>query len=98
MPTYAYYCTSCENKFDRFLSMDDREIPLSEACEKCGCSAIARDYTSFSQPISSDMNLTPDKKTGGQWSQLMNKMKKGTSPRYHKTLDMATNRRGTKWH
>jgi putative FmdB family regulatory protein len=97
MPTYAFRCEKCENTFDKFLSISEREQPLSESCEKCGCKNIVRDFTNYSQPIGTDMNFTPDKKTGGQWSQLMGKMKKGLAPRYHKSLDKASDRRGSKW-
>ena len=97
MPLYGFYCDRCENKFDRFLSIDDRDKPLHEVCEKCGENSIKRDYTGFKQAVSVDANVTPDKKTGGQWSELMKKMKKGLSPIYHENLDRATNQSGTRW-
>jgi putative FmdB family regulatory protein len=33
MPTYEYRCTSCGNRFDAFLRLD--EAPLA-TCERCG--------------------------------------------------------------
>jgi putative FmdB family regulatory protein len=98
MPNYGFICDNCKHTFDRYLSMNDREQPLSEACEKCSENKIVRDYTNFSQPIATDTNYTPDKKTGGQWSQLMNKIKKGVAKRHHHKLDRATDRSGHKWH
>jgi len=47
--------------------------------------------------LSADASLTPDKATGGQWSELMGKMKKGLAPRYHGKLDAATSRSGRRW-
>jgi putative FmdB family regulatory protein len=97
MPTYAYRCEKCYVIFDRYLDMSKRDQPLSESCEKCGCKSIVRDFTSFSQPIATDMNCTPDKKTNGQWGQLMGKIKKGIPKRYHKNLDNASSHSGRKW-
>jgi hypothetical protein len=47
--------------------------------------------------VSSDATLTPDKKTGGQWGELMGKMKRGMPKRYHNNLDRASNNSGTRW-
>jgi len=43
-----------------------------------------------------DMSITPDKKTGGDFSRLMDKIKHGgqVPQRYHDSLDKATSRRG----
>jgi len=40
--------------------------------------------------------LTPDKATGGQWSELMSKMKEGVPEKLRKNLDSGTNRSGSK--
>jgi|688.fasta_scaffold95247_2 putative FmdB family regulatory protein len=98
MPLYGYCCTSCDNEFDRFLAIDERDRPLNEECDKCKNKTVVRNYTGFTQPIAVDVNNTPNKKTNGQWSQLMNKMKKGISPKYHDRLDRASDNRGTRWH
>jgi putative FmdB family regulatory protein len=97
MPTYPYRCEKCDDTFDLYLKIDERDNPLNENCAKCGCKSIVRDYTTFKQPIASDTNMTPDKKTQGQWSQLMNRMKKGIPKRFHSTLDGSTDRSGRKW-
>lgn len=91
MPVYGFCCDKCENKFDEFLSINDRDRPLNQKCSKCNEGMIVRDYTGFSQSIGVDANVTPDKKTNGQWSQLMTKMKKGLSPKYHAALDKTQN-------
>jgi putative FmdB family regulatory protein len=98
MPLYGYCCTSCDNKFDLFLNIDERDRPINESCEKCNNNTVVRDYSGFSQPVAVDMGMTPNKKTNGQWNQLMTKMKKGLSPRFHDRLDRASDHRGTRWH
>ena len=97
MPTYPFSCEKCKNTFDLYLPMSEREQPLSEPCPKCNEMGVKRDYTSFSQPLASDTNMTPDKKTNGQWGRLMSRMKKGLNKKYHATLDNASNRTGRKW-
>ena len=44
-----------------------------------------------------DTNLTPDKATGGQYSEMIDKMKRGTPKAYHETLDRGTNQNGSIW-
>jgi len=97
MPNYGYVCQKCNHEFDRFCAIADREIPLNEACESCGEKSVVRNYTGFVQGVASDVNMTPNKKTGGHWNQLMNRMKRGIPKRYHKNLDIASNRSGKKW-
>tara|TARA_B100000287_G_scaffold374717_1_gene374739 strand:+ start:374 stop:532 length:159 start_codon:yes stop_codon:yes gene_type:complete len=43
-----------------------------------------------------DMNVTPDKKTNGDFSRLMDRIKNNgqTPAKYHAGLDQAANRRG----
>ena len=98
MPVYGYRCEKCDEKFDEFLSVNDRDNPTKEKCKKCDELSIVRDYAGFTQSIGVDSNVTPDKKTNGQWSQLMTKMKKGLSPKYHHSLDRTANHSGTRWH
>jgi putative FmdB family regulatory protein len=98
MPLYGYCCDKCDNKFDKFLSINDRNIPLVENCSKCDGGKIIRDYSGFSQSVGVDVSLTPDTKTNGQWSKLMTKMKKGLSPRFHHNLDKTANHTGARWH
>jgi len=44
------------------------------------------------------MTLTPDKATGGRWSELMNKMKAGAPRRLRGFYDRSNNMRGRRWH
>jgi hypothetical protein len=43
------------------------------------------------------MTLTPDKKTGGDWSEMMGRIKKGLPKRYQKGLDKSTDMSGKRW-
>lgn len=98
MPNYGFVCDKCEHSFDVILSMNDREKPLGEKCPKCKKKkGIRRQYDSYSQPIGTDATLTPNKATGGQWNELMSKMKRGTAKRFHKNLDQATSNTGRYW-
>lgn len=98
MPNYGFICKKCEHRFDCYLKMDEREQPLSEPCPSCKKKkSITREYDSFTQPIASDTNLTPNKATGGKWNELMGRMKKGISKRYHKNLDVASSQTGRYW-
>jgi len=97
MPNYGFICNGCKHTFDKMLPIKDREIPLSEACPKCGKNEINKDYGSMTQSIASDTTLTPDKATGGQWSELMNRMKRGVGKQHHGNLDSASARTGRQW-
>jgi len=37
MPTYEYYCSKCENSFDKILKISDRQLPTNEECPNCKC-------------------------------------------------------------
>ena len=36
MPTYDYICDSCDNEFEKFLTISRRAEPTKEPCSKCG--------------------------------------------------------------
>jgi putative FmdB family regulatory protein len=44
MPIYEYRCTSCETRFEEFLSSSDKPAP---ACPSCGATDVARVYSRF---------------------------------------------------
>lgn len=98
MPVYGFICDKCQHQFDEILSMSEREKPLSQPCPKCKKKkAVRRSFDGFSQPIGSDSKLTPNSATGGRWNELMGRMKKGLSKRYHKNLDQASSNTGRYW-
>ena len=40
MPYYDYYCTSCENEFEKNMLIRDRKKPTEEPCPKCSESTV----------------------------------------------------------
>lgn len=97
MPVYGFICEGCGNKFDRFLSIEHREAPLSDPCGNCNENKIRRDYDGQTSAITADAMVTPNKATGGAWGELMAKMKPGLPKYTHKNLDNATNRNLRRW-
>jgi putative FmdB family regulatory protein len=97
MPNYGYVCEGCKYTFERFLKMSERDDPLSEDCPKCKNKKISKDFNTMLPSLSSDATLSPDKATGGRWSELMNKMKGGLSKRFHKKLDKTKGHTGRQW-
>ena len=47
--------------------------------------------------MKTDTTMTANKKTGGQWNELMTRMKNYTPDRYHTRLDTATSRTGRRF-
>lgn len=35
MPTYDFKCSSCDEEWEAFYKIDDRNIPLENPCPKC---------------------------------------------------------------
>tara|TARA_R110002051_G_scaffold275287_1_gene336308 strand:- start:210 stop:509 length:300 start_codon:yes stop_codon:yes gene_type:complete len=97
MPTYDYQCNKCEMVWEDVYTISDRDIPLSKSCPHCKKrNCVEKTFTSF-PGSATDTNITPDKKTGGQWSELINKIKKGVPENAKKKLDRATNHSGRQW-
>ena len=98
MPMYDYQCEKCKHIWESFESYANREKPTTVPCTECNATDIIRTIGGF-PGIASDTTLTADKKTGGQWSEMMDRVKNsGTVPkRYHDRLDQSTNQSGRKW-
>lgn len=94
MPTYAFMCEKCDNKFEETLSMANNDIPLKSPCPKCHKKAVIRDYGNESVGMALDATLSPNKATGGAWNELMAKIKPGIPARFRRSLDAASERRG----
>jgi putative FmdB family regulatory protein len=97
MPVYGFVCENCEHSFDEFLSIPNREEPISKPCPKCSENKIRRCFDSYSQTIGSDHTYDANKATGGKWNALMGKMKNGIPKRFHKNLDIASSQKGRYW-
>jgi len=96
MPTYDYRCNACEHVFEAFHLMSEDNPPAKKPCPECGKKKVTK---SVSKPagLGADTNLTPDKVTGGDWSEMMGRIKKNLPKRFHQKLDKSTNMTGRKW-
>jgi putative FmdB family regulatory protein len=97
MPVYGFICDKCEHTFDELLNISEREKPIGLPCPSCKKKSVRRSYDGFTQTVGSDTTLTPNKATGGQWNEMMNRMKKGLAKRHHKNLDQASANTGRYW-
>tara|TARA_Y100000296_G_scaffold84371_1_gene117519 strand:+ start:845 stop:1144 length:300 start_codon:yes stop_codon:yes gene_type:complete len=97
MPTYDYTCEKCNYTFESVHTISDRNKPCKKSCPSCGEKSVKKTWAGCTPGLASDSTLTPDKKTNGQWSEMMNRVKKITPNRCHATLDKATNRTGRRW-
>jgi len=98
MPTYDYVCDACSHTFEQTKMISERDQPISEPCPKCKKEGEVRRDWSFTTPgLGADTNITPDKKTGGNWSKLVDKMKSGVPQRFHDNLDSSKHHSGRRW-
>jgi hypothetical protein len=58
---------------------------------------VEKSWVGQTPGLAADSTLTPDKKTGGQWGELMGKMKRGMPKRYHYNLDRASSHKGSRY-
>lgn len=78
--------------------MKDRDLPTTLPCPKCKAKGtVKKSWTGCTPSLGADYTLTPDKATGGQWSQLMSKIKRGLPKHRHANFDQANNSRGRRW-
>jgi putative FmdB family regulatory protein len=96
MPSYDYRCESCEKIWDDYKTVSTRDAPCKEKCPHCKKKKVVRHIGEFPS-TATDSTLTADKKTGGQWNDLMHKMKSYTPGRFHDKLDKASSQTGKRW-
>ena len=97
MPTYDYNCEKCLNIFEEHRTVDERLAPLDAPCPKCGeVGCISKSVGAF-PGIGVDLTLTPDKKTGGQFSELMKRIKESVPERLRKNVGRSETMRGHRW-
>jgi len=96
MPSYDYECQRCDVRWESLLTYEEREKPCSNPCPHCGAKEVRKIIGGF-PGLAADTNLTPDKKTGGQWSEMMDRVKGGIPKRYHGGIDRSTNMSGKRW-
>tara|TARA_R110000824_G_scaffold48542_5_gene137023 strand:- start:1265 stop:1561 length:297 start_codon:yes stop_codon:yes gene_type:complete len=96
MPSYDYRCENCKEIWDSYETISKRDAPCKEKCPHCGKKKVVRHIGEFPS-LATDSTLTPNKKTGGQWNDLMGKMKGYTPKRYHDGLDSSSSKTGKRW-
>ena len=94
MPIYEYHCDACKERFDAILPMARYDEPTTEPCPGCRLTGTVHRRVPSRIQTGVDANVTPNKKTGGQWGQLMDKMKRGLPPSHHEQLDRASSLSG----
>tara|TARA_R100001510_G_C7637632_1_gene195541 strand:+ start:1121 stop:1414 length:294 start_codon:yes stop_codon:yes gene_type:complete len=95
MPTYDYKCNACEHIWEEFSLINDRDKPTENPCPECSEKQVVREISGYG--ICVDTNITPNKVTGGQWNELMQKMDRTLSPKAKHALDRASSRTGQRW-
>jgi putative FmdB family regulatory protein len=96
MPTYDYMCESCKETWENFSIISDRDKPCASKCPHCKEKKVIRGFVEFPS-TTTDSTLTANKKSGGQWNELMHKMKNYTPDRLHDRLDQSSSRTGKSW-
>ena len=97
MPSYDYMCEACDETWDDFHMISSRDVPCKKPCPHCKKKKVKRTLPTEFPQMESDTTLSANKKTGGQWNDLMHKMKNYTPTRLHDKLDKSTSQRGRKW-
>ena len=76
--------------------MNEDNPPSKEPCPECGKKEVTK-AVSMPAGLGSDSTLTPDKVTGGDWSEMMGRIKKNLPKRLHHKIDKSTSRTGRRW-
>jgi len=99
MPNYNYECDKCGKLWDEIHSISERDLPTTKPCPHCNKrECVRKSWAECTPGLGADWTLTPDKATGGRWSEVMNKIKRGMPKRQQKRFDKGNNAKGTRWH
>jgi len=100
MPSYNYECNKCGEVWEELHSMADKDKPTTLPCPHCKKKkCVIKSWKDCTPGLGADWTLTPDKASGGRWSEVMNKIKSGLPKRMHGRFDQGNNMRGRKnWH
>ena len=67
--------------------MSDRDKPCKCACPNCKKKGKVKKSVGGFPNFGFDTTLNANKKTGGRWNEIMNRIKQGTPDRYHDNLN-----------
>ena len=100
MPNYNYECSKCEMVWDEIHPIADKDKPTTLPCPHCKKKkCVTKSWKDCTPGLGADWNLTPDKASGGRWSELMTRIKSSQPKRQQARFDQGNNHRGRKnWH
>ena len=98
MPSYNYECEKCNKIWDEIHSISERDAPTKLPCPYCKKKkCVRKSWEGCTPGLGADYTLTPDKATGGRWSELMKRMKSGAPKHLKGRLDQSNNMKGRRW-
>lgn len=72
---YDYFCESCKEKWEENNFLNQRDLPLTLPCPKCGVKgSVKRGFFSAAR-ISYDGNQTILQRAGSGWNDVLTKIK-----------------------
>lgn len=72
MPIFDYKCTSCENEFDKLVSISNMDLPTKEPCIKCDSLSVTKIIGRPAHFQFSDDKLKPS----GEFKEILKQIKK----------------------
>jgi putative FmdB family regulatory protein len=98
MPNYNYECDKCGKLWEDIYPMSERDVPTTKPCPYCKKKkCVRKSWADCTPGLGADHTLTPDKATGGRWSELMTKIKRGQPKRMRSRWDQGNNASGHRW-
>lgn len=79
MPTYNYKCTDCDNEFEKYEKIPDRDASTTLPCEMCGGVVIR-------PPAIGGFGFDDVPKLSGDFKNLLQNIKKKNSTRKHTSM------------
>ena len=76
MPTYEYYCESCNHKFEKSLKIAERENPEKECCPNCKKNTVKQGF--FTPPVIADPVTLGVKKPDKGFQEAISRIKEKT--------------------
>ena len=89
---YDYRCEKCDATWEEHLSMSNNKKPCEEKCPHCEEENCVVLHIGGFPGVNVDSTLTPDKATGGRWSEIMNKINNDLPDRYKTGSDLTGHR------
>ena len=96
MPNYEYKCTGCNHKWADIQTIQNRDLPLTQACPQCGTvGTVARGWD-HAPTMGVDGSLKPQKGFRERMENMRSKLGK-YNPTVRHNIDKALDMKGTKY-